>query len=99
MATFEEQMAAYTRWYKRVSARPVDTEAQAKTRAYMWRLLTDHPNGTDQTKNDHKAKCIKQFGVSDREVERIWRNEIPKDHPLRTPGPRGPHKPRKKRNK
>jgi hypothetical protein len=80
------------------SDRPGDSEAQAQARAYLRRLMREYPKGVPgKRKRDFRNECAQQFGTSDREFERIWRDEIARLGAIgwRKRGPRGPRRARK----
>jgi hypothetical protein len=82
------------------SSFPGDSEKRAQTRAFLRSLMVEHPKGVpDKTKHDFKVECEQRFGTSAREFDQIWREEAARTgaSAWRKPGPRGPHKPRKKK--
>jgi hypothetical protein len=76
------------------SSHPGDSKAQANARAFLHRLMMENPNGTSVTKLEYRADCLKQFGTSRREFERLWRQEVANTGAtaFRKRGPRGPRR-------
>jgi hypothetical protein len=78
------------------SSHPGDSKAQADTRAFLRQWMTKHPNGTPKTKPEYRIECQDQFGISSREFDRIWREEVSDTGAtaFRKRGPRGPRRSR-----
>jgi hypothetical protein len=78
------------------SSHPGDSKVQARTRAFLHRLMTDHLTGTPKTKPEYRAECRERFKISDREFDRLWREEVARTGAtaFRKRGPRGPRRSR-----
>jgi hypothetical protein len=79
------------------SDRPGDSKAQKAARTFLHRSMVDHPNGVPgKTKRDFQIECEQQFEISNRDFDRIWREEIDRTGAIkyRKRGPRGPRRSR-----
>ena len=76
-----------------------DTKVQAQARNLLRRSMRKHPNGIPgKTQDDFREECEQRFGISKRDFDRFWREEIARTGAIawRKRGPkRGPRRARK----